>query len=179
METLGHGNGPAKEAEDAAECTKQTNFSTENEQLESAEGTERHPDVSIGGTEASTDEAASEAAESSVSATETQAERTVDKPAGSSDLDNPISEASPDPDVNGSDLAGSALSSEQAVRNEDVEVPIKTDAVVDTEKKTDTVVETDAVGDVGVKADAVVEVPSKEVSAVDVEAKTGAAEAKE
>ncbi|XP_037405757.1 serine/threonine-protein phosphatase 6 regulatory subunit 3-like isoform X1 [Triticum dicoccoides] len=188
METLGLGNGPAKEAEDAAECTKQTNLSTENEQLESAEGTERHPDVSFHGTEASTDEAASEAstdeaaseaAESSVPATETQAERTVDKPAGSSDLDNPISEASPDPDVNGSDLAGSALSSEQAVRNEDVEVPTKTDAVVDTEMKTDTVVETDAVGDVGVKADAVVEVPSKEVSAVDVEAKTGAAEAKE
>uniref|UniRef100_M8CSA2 Serine/threonine-protein phosphatase 6 regulatory subunit 3 n=1 Tax=Aegilops tauschii TaxID=37682 RepID=M8CSA2_AEGTA len=179
METLGHGNGPAKEAEDAAECTKQTNFSTENEQLESAEGTERHPDVSIGRTEASTDEAASEAAESSAPATETQAERTVDKPAVSSDLDNPISEASPDPDVNVSDLAGSALSSEQAVRHDYVEVPIKTDAVVDTEKKTDTVVETDAVGDVGVKADAVVEVPSKEVSAVDVEAKTGAAEAKE
>ncbi|VAH77192.1 unnamed protein product [Triticum turgidum subsp. durum] len=173
METLGHGNGPAKEAEDAAECTKQTNFSIENEQLESAEGTERHPDVSIGGTEASTDEAASEAAESSAPSTETQAGRTVDKPAGSSDLDNPISEASPDPDVNGSDLAGSALSSEQAVRNEDVEVPIKTDAVVDTETKTD------AVGNVGVKADAVVEVPSKEVSAVDVEAKTGAAEANE
>lgn len=179
METLGLGNGPAKEADDDAECTKQANLNSENEQLESAEGTKRQPDVSIDGTEVSTDEAASEAAASSAPATETQAERTVDKPAGSSDLDNPISEASPDPDVNVSNLAGSALSSQQAVLNEDVEVPIKTDAVVDTETKTDTVVETDAVGDVGVKADAVDEVPSKEVSAVDVEAKTGAAEANE
>jgi serine/threonine-protein phosphatase 6 regulatory subunit 3 len=191
MENLSLGNGPTEEAEDAAECIKETNINTEDEQLESAEGIERHPDASNGDTEVSTDEATSAVAESSAPPTETQAEGTVDKPAGPSDLDNPVSEALP---VNGSNLVDSAVSPEQAIPNEEVELPMKTDAVVDTETKTDAVVdeklETDAVVDVGAKPDAVMDViekpdavvdvpPSKEVSAVDVEAKTGAVEANE
>ncbi|KAM0870376.1 hypothetical protein ACQ4PT_040060 [Festuca glaucescens] len=183
METLSLGNGPTEEAEDAAECIKQTNLNTEDEQLESAEGIERHPDASNGDTEVSTDEAASAVAESSAPATEMQAEGTVDKPAGSSDLDNPVSEASPDTDANGNDMADSAVSPEQAIPNEEVELPMKTDAAVDAQMKTDAVAdvkpETDAVVDVGAKTDAVVDLPSKEVSAVDVGAKTGTVEANE
>jgi serine/threonine-protein phosphatase 6 regulatory subunit 3 len=185
METLSLGNGPTEEAEDAAECIKQTNLNTEGEQLESAEGIDRHPDASNGDTEVSTDEAASAVAESSAPATEMQAEGTVDKPAGSSDLDNPVSEASPDTDANGNDIADSAVSPEQAIPNKEVELPMKTDAAVDAQMKTDAVVdvkpETDAVVDVGAKTDAVVDLPSKEVSAVDVEAKTetGTVEANE
>ncbi|CAM0881527.1 unnamed protein product [Alopecurus aequalis] len=202
METLSLENGPSEEAEDAAECAKQTNFSTEDEQLESAEGIERHPAASAGNTEVSTDEAASAVTESSAPATETQAEGTVDKPTGTSDLDNPVPEASPDTDVNGSDLT-SVASPEQTVPNKDVALPVKTDAVVDTETETAAVVaektETDAVVNVGVKEDAVVDVgvkadagvddgakadavadlPSREVSAVDTEVKTGAVEANE
>ncbi|KQK08471.1 serine/threonine-protein phosphatase 6 regulatory subunit 3 [Brachypodium distachyon] len=202
METLCLGNGPT-EAEDVAECTKQTNFSTEDEQLGSPEGIERHPDASNGDTEVSTDEAASAAVESSAPAAEEQTERTVDKATGSSGLDNLVSEALPDPDVNVSDLADSAVSSEQAVCNEDVEPPIETDAVVDVEAKTDAVVDveaktdvvmdveaktdavvdveakTDAVVDVEAKTDAVMDLPVKEVSALDVEAKTGVVEANE
>ncbi|KAM0888945.1 hypothetical protein ACQ4PT_028013 [Festuca glaucescens] len=181
METLSLGNGPTEDAKDAAECIKQTNLNTEDEQLESAEGIERHPDASNGDTEVSTDEAASAVAESSAPATEMQAEGTVDKPAGSSGLDNPVSEASPDTDANGNDMADSAVSPEQAIPNKEVELPMKTDAAVDAQMKTDAVVdvkpETDAVVDVGAKTDAVMDLPSKEVSSVDVGAKTGVVEA--
>jgi len=173
MENLSLGNGPIEEAEDVAECTKQKNLNTEDEQLGTAEGIERHPDASNGDTEVGTDEAASAVAESSAPATEMQAEGTVDKPTGSSVLDNPVSEVSPDADVNESDLANSVVSPEQAVADKNEELPMKAAAVVDTETKTDTVV------DAGVKTDAAVDLPSKEVSPLDVEVKTGAVEAHE
>jgi hypothetical protein len=82
---------------------------------------------------------------------------TVDKPAGLSNSDNYVSEALPDTDANGNDLANSAVSPEQAIPNEEVELPMKTDATVDAEMETDAVVdekpETDAVVDVGAKTD--------------------------
>ena len=185
MENLSLGNGPSEEAEDAAECAKQTNFSTEDEQLESAEGIERHPDASAGDTEVSTDEAASAVAESSAPATERLAEGTVDKPTGTSDLDNPIPEASPDTDVNGSDLADSAVSSGEAVPNKDVELPVRTDTVVDTVSSGQAVPNKDV--ELPMKSDAVVDtssgqaVPNKDVelpvksdAVVDTETKTDA-----
>ncbi|XP_062213880.1 uncharacterized protein LOC133914928 isoform X2 [Phragmites australis] len=125
METVCLGNGPTEEAKDVAECTEQPNCSTEDEQLEDTEGVERHPNVSNGGTEVGTDEAAYAAAESSAPSVETEAARTIEEPAGSSDLDNPVPEASPDPGVNGSEPANSELSSEQVAHDTDVQQRVK------------------------------------------------------
>ncbi|GJN18532.1 hypothetical protein PR202_gb05703 [Eleusine coracana subsp. coracana] len=101
METVYLGNGSIEEAKDVVECSEQPNCSTQGEALEDTEGMERHPDAANGDTDVGTNETASAAPESSPPSVE--AERTTEAPSGSSDLDIPVSEASPDPNVNGSE----------------------------------------------------------------------------
>ncbi|KAF0916351.1 hypothetical protein E2562_005947 [Oryza meyeriana var. granulata] len=137
MDTVRLGNGPIEEAEDAAEFTKHPATNMEDEQLQNAEGIDRHVDVSSGdNTEAST-EAASAAPESSAPSSEMQTERTADEPTGSSDSSNSVSEVLPDPDNSSTDSANTAVSSEQTVDNKDVELPTKEVPAVDVETKTD------------------------------------------
>ncbi|WVZ69929.1 hypothetical protein U9M48_018643 [Paspalum notatum var. saurae] len=133
METVYLGNGSTEEVKDIAACTEQSNCCIEDERLKNTEGMERHPDAaSNSNTDVGTDESASGVAESSASSVEIVAERTidepleaekaVDEPAGSSDLHNSVSEASPAPAVN-SEHANSEISSEQVAH--DTDVPVK------------------------------------------------------
>uniref|UniRef100_A0A0D3EQL7 Uncharacterized protein n=1 Tax=Oryza barthii TaxID=65489 RepID=A0A0D3EQL7_9ORYZ len=137
MDTVNLGNGPIEEAEDAAEFTKHPATSTEDEQLQNAEGIERHLDVSNGDAEASTEAAEAAPVSSAPSSDEVQTERTADEPTGSSDLGNSVSEVLPDPEDSSIDPANTAVSSEQTVDNEDVELPTKEVPSVDVETKTD------------------------------------------
>jgi serine/threonine-protein phosphatase 6 regulatory subunit 3 len=121
METVYLGNGAIEEAKDVVECTEQPNRSTEAGPLEDTEGMERHPDAANGDTVVSMNEAASVAPESSPPSVEV--ERKIKGPAGSSDLDNPVSEALPDPDVNRSEPANPETSSEQVTHDTDVQQP--------------------------------------------------------
>jgi hypothetical protein len=66
-----------------------------------------------------------------------QTERTADEPTGSSDSGNSVSEVLPDPEDSSIDPANTAVSSEQTVDNEDVELPTKEVPSVDVETKTD------------------------------------------
>lgn len=137
MDTVNLGNGPIEEAEDAAEFTKHPATSTEDEQLQNAEGIERHLDVSNGDAEASTEAAEAAPVSSAPSSDEVQTERTADEPTGSSDSGNSVSEVLPDPEDSSIDPANTAVSSEQTVDNEDVELPTKEVPSVDVETKTD------------------------------------------
>uniref|UniRef100_A0A0E0C3X5 Uncharacterized protein n=1 Tax=Oryza meridionalis TaxID=40149 RepID=A0A0E0C3X5_9ORYZ len=137
MDTVNLGNGPIEEAEDAAEFTKHPATSTEDEQLQNAEGIERHLDVSNGDAEASTEAAEAAPVSSAPSSDEVQTERTADEPTGSSDSGNSVSEVLPDPDDSSIDPANTTVSSEQTVDNEDVELPTKEVPSVDVETKTD------------------------------------------
>lgn len=137
MDTVNLGNGPIEEAEDAAEFTKHPATSTEDEQLQNAEGIERHLDVSNGDAEASTEAAEAAPVSSAPSSDEVQTERTAVEPTGSSDSGNSVSEVLPDPEDSSIDPANTAVSSEQTVDNEDVELPTKEVPPVDVETKTD------------------------------------------
>uniref|UniRef100_A0A0D9YB16 Uncharacterized protein n=1 Tax=Oryza glumipatula TaxID=40148 RepID=A0A0D9YB16_9ORYZ len=137
MDTVNLGNGPIEEAEDAAEFTKHPATSTEDEQLQNAEGIERHLDVSNGDAEASTEAAEAAPVSSAPSSDEVQTERTADEPTGSSDSGNSVSEVLPDPEDSSIDPANTAVSSEQTMDNEDVELPTKEVPSVDVETKTD------------------------------------------
>uniref|UniRef100_A0A0E0FNP1 Uncharacterized protein n=1 Tax=Oryza nivara TaxID=4536 RepID=A0A0E0FNP1_ORYNI len=137
MDTVNLANGPIEEAEDAAEFTKHPATSTEDEQLQNAEGIERHLDVSNGDAEASTEAAEAAPVSSAPSSDEVQTERTADEPTGSSDSGNSVSEVLPDPEDSSIDPANTAVSSEQTVDNEDVELPTKEVPSVDVETKTD------------------------------------------
>uniref|UniRef100_A0A0E0JKH9 Uncharacterized protein n=1 Tax=Oryza punctata TaxID=4537 RepID=A0A0E0JKH9_ORYPU len=137
MDTVNLGNGPIEEAEDAVEFTKHPVTSTEDEQLQNAEGIERHLDVSNGDTEASTEAAEAAPVSSAPSSDEMQTERTADEPTGSSDSGNSVSEVLPDPDDSSTDPANTAVPSDQTVDNEDVELPTKEVPSVDVETKTD------------------------------------------
>jgi serine/threonine-protein phosphatase 6 regulatory subunit 3 len=122
METVYLGNGAIEEAKDLVECTEQPNCSTEGEPLEDTEGMERHPDVVNGDTDVGTYEAASAAAESSPPSVE-EAERKIVEPTCSSNFVNPVSEASPGPDVNGSEPTNMETSSEQVTHDTDLQQP--------------------------------------------------------
>lgn len=120
METVCLGNGTIQEAKDVVECTEQPNCSSVGEALEDTEGMERRPDAANGDTDVSTNEADSAAPESAPPSVE--AERTTEAPV-SSDLDTPVSEASPDPNANGSEPTDTEVSSEQVTHDTDVQQP--------------------------------------------------------
>ncbi|GJM94070.1 hypothetical protein PR202_ga10683 [Eleusine coracana subsp. coracana] len=121
METVYLGNGSIEEAKDVVECSEQPNCSIQGEALEDTEGMERHPDAANGDTDVGTNETASAAPESLAPSVE--AERTTEAPSGSSDLDTPVSEASSDPNVNGSEPTNTEASSEQVTHDTDVQQP--------------------------------------------------------